>query len=770
MLDLYRVLDLSFILKEVANYAYSEQGKENLFSLKMLKSEEEVINANLDLKEATSLLMKKNAPKTTSFKFEEILLRASKGDILSPIEFSYVKDDILSSKRIKDFLKGCELRKEGLLGSSKESIEDTYFILKEIDVIFSEDLSVKDDASETLLSLRRNRVKLDKKYRDLANSLLSKYQTLLTEKVFTIKDGHIVLPFKSGDKNRVNGIVFASSDSGLTTYIEPSELIAVYNEIAINESLEKEEIHRLLLNLSHVIGSYSDILSKNNNLLGEIDFLLAKARFGIAKKYEVGECSSTPIIEIVDGYHPLLKAEKIVFNDFNFDNENKVVILTGPNAGGKSVALKTLAIIVILHQMGLPLPCKAAKFSFFKRVFVEIGDNQSISDNFSTFSAHIDNLARIAKHIKENDLVIIDELGSATSPKEGAAIALSYLDYLRKHKVFAFLSSHYDELKEYAYLNEGIINAMMIFDEGNYEPTYKLKMGLPGKSYGLEMAKRYHLNEEIIKNAKKYLGKKNENNISDLLYKLSNQILLNEEKTLELEKKKEELLVEQTKVSKLLERLKHKEEEITKNSEELILEEVKKAKEKIDLALKEGVSDITLPKSIKLKKEIESVLFKKELLDKETIETSKPIEGDYALISSVGLSGKILSLNGKKATILTSDGMKINVKVDELKKIDSPKEETTIKPSKKVVEVRNDISSEINIIGLRLDEALEQVEKFLDNALLRNFSSVRIIHGFGTGALKNGVYKLLKSKSYVLEIKNADRSSGGDAVTIAILR
>ncbi len=770
MLNLYGILEIDKILEEISSLSNSEVAKEKILNLKMIKDIDEFQHATDLLAESIEILNYYDIKDNYSSRLDILFEKGKKGKMLSLGELDQVRTDIKSTLQLISsfakvkFIDGSKLKK--LL----YNFFDLASLKKEIDAIINEDLSIKDDASDELYSLRKSIKKIEEKSRIEAEKVLNKYSPYLSEKVITIRDGHFVLPLLNQYKNKVLGIVYDISDSGLTSFVEPSELIDIYNDLQVVLLKEKEEIHRLIVSLSKKILENEKKLISNNLLLGEISFHLAKARYALKHNYIVGKLSDDHSIKLKSASHPLIDPKIVVSNDYYFDRENKIIILSGPNAGGKSVALKTLGIISLMFLMGLPVSAYDAKIPFFKHIYVDIGDQQSLSDNLSTFSAHIDNLARITRHCEENDLVILDELGSATSPSEGSAIAMAIIDYLRKKNCFAFISSHYESLKEYAYKNSGVKNAMMIFDETNFLPSYKLKIGLPGKSYGIYMAKRYHLKGEIIYNAEKYLAKNSHNEISDLLKNLNDEVAKYQTLNEEVIRRNKELEIKQLQIATIENKLRERNEDIKSNAEKIIAKEVQKAKEHIDKILKNQQMDVSLPTAIKAKNALNKLLAKNEKDDLENKICDDNISlGDYVSLSDYQIEGKVIKVNGNNLLIRTNNGLDVKTTIDKITKIAAPQITKNI-DFYVDKNIRYDRQVELNIIGLRYDEAMRKVEKFLDDALLNKFSNVAIIHGHGSGALKRGVREYLSKCSFVKSFEDALANNGGSGKTIIYLK
>ncbi len=768
MLNIYETLEISKVLEEIALYSKSELAKERILSLKMLPKEE--IKPDLvKLDEMMSYLLRfGDISLTSSFNLKPFIDDATKGIVLSTSELDKIATDIDSTNKIYKQFSKVDKSLYYSLFTLTQSMSDVSKLAEHIHKIILPNLNVADNASSTLANIRSSILKKENEVRGMSSQLIQKYHDYLSEDSVSIRNGHFVLPVKSAYKNKIDGIIHDFSSSGQTTFIEPSSLVNLSNQIYALKADEQEEIYRLLKELSSEVSEHSNELLENNKILAEFDYIAAKAQYCNKYKCFVSDLVDERIIDLKKARHPLIDQSKVIANDFHFDEEGRIVIISGPNAGGKTVAIKTLGILVMMNQMGIALPTsEKAKLSYFPRIYADIGDNQSLSDNLSTFAAHVSNLSTITHFVNENDLVLLDELGTGTSPNEGSALALAISDFLVEKNCFALISSHYEAMKEYPYRQKVAKNAMMVFDENKLEPTYVLKIGYPGRSYGLEMAKRYHLDNSVIEKSKKYLQKSSTRGVNDVLDKLNKVLRENENLEKDLKERTRRLEIKEKDVNYQAKVLKEKKENLLEDVEITKEEMIKEAKKEIDKIINSKNPNVKVSDLLKTKQQLDK-LFTQE----ETKEVDEQfIVGDYVLISSLGIVGKILSINKNKVEIISHDGMKYKTTIDKLEKTDAPKQSFSKKNNvDEMIKSKIDVKTEINIIGQRVDEALVNVGKYLDDARICNFKEVRIIHGMGTGALKNAVHSYLDKCDFVLEYHLGGQFDGLSGATIVKLK
>ena len=770
MLDIYQTLEIRRVLDEVKLFSKTEKGNAKIDTLKMLSLEEAEKSLKL-VSQMSDFILKYGAiPISSSFDLERYIEIALKGGVLTPLDLDHIASDVITANRLNNFFKKAEKSSFYELTELVGKLYDISELEKKIHFVVAPNLAIKDDASPALSGIRASIHKIENDVRRLAAGLIHKYHDYLTEDNLTLRNDHYVLPVETSKKNSVPGVIHDISDSGQTTFIEPEILVQLSNKICSLRIEEKEEIYRLLKMLTSEVVQYSSQITSNNSVIAELDFISAKAEYSNKHNCLVPSFSKERIIDLKGARHPLIDETKVVANDFKFDESQRIIIISGPNAGGKTVALKTLGLLVMMAQMGLAIPTKEkGTISYFPRIYADIGDNQSLSDNLSTFAAHVSNLSTITHFVTSKDLVLLDELGTGTSPNEGEALALAVSDFLLSKKCFTFISSHFEKMKEYAYRRENVTNAMMVFDEKKLLPTYVLKIGYPGRSYGLEMANRYHLDKDVVDAAKKNLTKTGTRSISDVIDKLNAVLHENEELNKKLKEDKRLLEGKTKDINYQNKVLKDKKENLLSDVEETKIKMIEDAKKKINEVLK-----ILDKPNVKQHELIEAKTKLKNLEETEEVFVSnEEIKiGDYVEVADLEIIGKVTKINKEKVELISVDGMSVKSTLNKLKKttkIPGISKKSAGNPDDFVFSKTN-VKLELNIIGKHVDEAIEEVAKYLDDCLLKNFKTVRIIHGMGTGALRDAVRDYLDTCSFVESYRYGESFEGSTGATVVTLK
>ena len=773
MLDIYGTLEIQKVLDEIAIETHSEVAKSKILSLRMLQNKDEIRLSLKQVEEMMSLLNERDSlPIQASFDLTKFLEIAKKGGVLSIGELDHIALDIETSQKLNQYFSRLDRHTYPSIFELKEQLFDLSSLEDQIRRVISPSLSVLDTASPELNRIRKQILKLSSSVQDVSRGLVMKYAEFLSEKAITIRNDHFVLPVQTSYKNKVPGMIHDISDTGATTFVEPQELVLLSNQIYALRVEEKEEIYRLLKMLTEKVAFHENEIDSNNKVIASLDEISAKAIYGIKHKCLAANLSDEQIISLKGARHPLINDEVVVDNDFEMNKEQSMIIISGPNAGGKTVALKTLGLMVMMTQMGLVIPTKEkANLGYFPKIYADIGDNQSLSDNLSTFAAHVSNLSTITHFVTGKDLVLLDELGTGTSPREGEALALAVSDFLLKKHVFSVISSHFDKMKEFAYAKENVVNAMMIFDEQKLLPTYRLKIGSSGRSYGLEMAERYHLDNKVVNQAKRYLSNDKEVSFNDILDRLNNLVNENEQRQRSLNEKERLLSGREKHV--------HHEEEVLREKKDKLLEDVKheqkkiidRTTQKVDLIMKNLDKDnLKLHEIIHAKTELKDLAQSQE--EEEIYLDNGPIVvDDYVEVKGLGLVGKVKNISGEKVQVITEDGFDVKTKLDQLVKTDEPLSHKKIQSSvDHEMKIKTDVKLELNIIGYHIDEGVEAVSKYLDECRLRHFKTVRIIHGMGSGQLRAAVHAYLKKCDFIEEFHYGSTYDGGTGATVVILK
>ena len=660
---------------------------------------------------------------------------------------------------------------------SNPSIEKSIF-----DKIIDES-TIADNASKKLSSLRRNRKNFEQEVKDKLNSYIhsSTYAKYIMEPIVTIRNNRYVIPVKEEYRSYIKGFVHDTSSSGSTLYIEPTSIFDLNNKINHIKIEEDLEIEKILHQLSASLYAYTTELDNDLNLIANIDLIFAKAHFGIEINGITPILNNEKFVDLHKARHPLIDKDKVVPINIGLGKDYVSLLITGPNTGGKTVALKTLGLLLLMAYSGIPIPCsEGSNICVFTYIFADIGDEQSIQESLSTFSAHIKNIVEITKKANDNSLVLLDELGSGTDPVEGAALAISILSYLKSINALVCCTTHYQELKEFALVTDGFENASFEFDIENLKPTYKLLVGIPGKSNAFAISKKLGLDEQILNVANAHL-KEDKVSIEELLKNIYDN-------KLKVEKQVEETEKNLRQVEALRKSLEKKQDDVLEKRAKM-LEDAKLEARDILLSAKEEATEIIheLSASVDLKqannlrnklndkiRNINSVHYSEQDNSFEAINENDIKDGLNVYISSLGTNGIILgnAVNKSNEVQVQVGSMKMNVKLSDLRKLSgnvstskSTGKVTTEKSSKTKV-----ISPEINVIGQNVDEAIYVIDKYLDNCASANISPVRIVHGKGTGKLREGIHSFLKKHPHVKSFRIGTFGEGEMGVTVVEIK
>ena len=777
-------LEYNEIIKNLGGYCKTYLGKNLCEQLVPNFSYEQVDVLLNETKQADTLLHQKGIP--PFYETEELE--------------KYIKvlesNQTLSIKGLLNFavlLKMCRELKEYFYDDSSVTFEylEKYFsflysnpsIEKNIfDKIIDEN-TVADNASSKLASLRRNRKNFEQEVKDKLNGFIhsSTYAKYIMEPIVTIRNNRYVIPVKEEYRSYIKGFIHDTSSSGSTLYIEPTSIFELNNKINHIKIEEDIEIERILQILSSSLYEYVDQLKNNLALIASIDLIFAKANFGIDSFGIIPVLNNNKYIDLYKAKHPLIDKDKVVPIDISLGKSYVSLLITGPNTGGKTVALKTVGLLLLMAYSGIPIPCsESSSISVFSHIFADIGDEQSIQESLSTFSAHIKNIVEITNITDNNSLVLLDELGSGTDPLEGAALAISILSYLKDIGSIVCCTTHYQELKEYALITDGFENASFEFDIENLKPTYKLLVGIPGKSNAFAISKRLGLNEQILNVANSHL-KDDKIPIEELLKSIYDN-------KLEIEKQKEETEKNLRQVELLRKSLEQKQDDVLEKRAQL-LEDAKLEARDILLSAKEEAteiihelnssSDIKQANNLRNKlndklKAINSIYYTEQNNSFEALAESDVKDGLNVYIASLGSNGYIVGnkINKSNEIQVQVGNMKMNIKLSDLRK--SLTNSVKVKESGKVTTNKESkaktVSPEINVIGQNVDEAIYVIDKYLDNCASANISPVRIVHGKGAGKLREGIHSFLKKNPHVKSFRIGTFGEGEMGVTVVEIK
>jgi DNA mismatch repair protein MutS2 len=780
MYDYLKTLELDQILSQLSGYAVLERTKMMIRDLRPI-NDVDIINTLLDeVDEAVRIILRfYSVPIMFGQDLLVPLKQAAKGATLSPLE---LYDIIL----LFDTIKACEKLQNSLL---KEKMETPHFNehLESLVIDYDLDSLIKkaiapngdilDTASPELLNIRNKIKSLERNIKNKIQEILAKEAGKLSQATVSIRNDRYVLPVKAEYKNSFKGVVHDTSASLLTVYIEPHAIYELNNTLNKVKEEEKEEINRVLRLLSKRAGNISDTLINNYMSIVDLDFIFAKASYAIKIKASRPKINTNHQLDLINAYHPLLNVPKVIPNSISFGEKERGIIITGPNTGGKTVLLKTVGLLVLMVKCGLLVPCdENSNVMIYDMVCADIGDEQSIQNNLSTFSSHMKNIVNILETVTPNSLVLFDELGSGTDPKEGSSLAMAILKYLLEHKISFITTTHYSELKAFAYNHPEVINASVEFDETTLQPTYKLLLGVPGSSNAFSIAKRLGLKPEIVEAAAATTYQSND----------ELQILINklERKARDLEKRLIQVEAEKNKYKVLNEELGNELLNIDRVRDEIIEkanQEAKKLIEKLTFEanrILEEARQLVKEKDLKLHQVIDlkhqvNVLHDEKITKENNNEISGPIEvNDPVYHNQFGQYGVVTKKFKNNTFEILLGNVRIKVKEKDLKKVaETPKVEK--KQAKSTISVSKNSKSvklSLDLRGERYEDAKILLDRYLDDCQLHNIKQATIIHGYGTGVIRELVQKTLKASRYVESFRYGGAGEGGSGATVVTFK
>ncbi|HEC2208760.1 TPA: endonuclease MutS2 [Staphylococcus delphini] len=634
-----------------------------------------------------------------------------------------------------------------------------------------------DSASMELQSIRSRIAKTNQRVRAQLDRMVksTSNQKKLSDAIVTVRNERNVIPVRAEYRQDFNGIVHDQSASGQTLYIEPSAVVELNNQISRLRSEEATEIQRILAELTAEVAEEAEACLISEQVMGHLDFLIGKARYAAKIKGTKPTFSEQRQVYLPKAFHPLLDRDTVVANTIEFESSIQTVIITGPNTGGKTVTLKTLGLIILMAQSGLLIPTlDGSQLSVFDNVFCDIGDEQSIEQSLSTFSSHMKTIVNIVEEANDKSLILFDELGAGTDPSEGAALAMSILDHVHGMGALVMATTHYPELKAYSYNREGVMNASVEFDVDTLSPTYKLLMGVPGRSNAFDISKRLGLGLKIINHAKSMIGQ-DEQEINEMIASLEKNAKRVDDQRIELDRLVREASQIHNDLSRAYEQYQNMESRLIEEAKDKANQRVKAAMEEADDILK-SLRDMRDQKGAEVK-EHELIDQRKRLEDqyeaksiKQNVQKQKWDEikaGDEVKVLSYGQKGEVLEVLSDEEAVVQMGIIKMKLPLSDLEKKEKAKEQ----PKKVVTRTnRSTVKMELDLRGHRYDEAMVALDQYLDQAVLSNYEDVYIIHGKGTGALQKGVQQHLKRHKSVATFRGGMPSEGGFGVTVATLK
>ena len=794
------ILEYDKIVERLCSFASSDAGREYCAKIKPSSNPRHIRAWQKNTTDAcTRIRLRGHAPSFRGVRrIPEILKRLEVGAAASAFELLTVNSVLMAADRIRryDMTEDKTEEETDSLSEMFGMIEPLTQISREISrCILSED-EIADDASPELYSIRRKMKQIEGDIRDAMSSRLNTYRDYLTDAIVTLRDGRYCLPVKAEYKSKVPGMVHDMSSTGMTLFIEPMAVVNLNNRIRELMAEEKKETDRVLQALSGRLMPYTDVISDDIQILEKLDMIFAKALYSGEINGSEPSFSEDLSIDLKQARHPLIDKDMVVPIDVQLGKEFDLLVVTGPNTGGKTVSLKTTGLLTLMGQSGMHIPAAdGSVLGIFDDIYADIGDEQSIEQSLSTFSAHMKNIVRILQKADARSLCLFDELGSGTDPTEGAALGIAILDFLHKMKTRTMATTHYSEIKVYALETEGVENACCEFDVTTLKPTYRLLIGIPGKSNAFAISKRLGLPSYIIDEAKRHIAAENEN-FEDIIRQLNDD-------RVRMEKAKEETEAAKQEISSLRGRIRKKEERLDESREKILNEAreeaqkiLKEAKETADLALKEirhagnsrgDTSDAEAARDL-----IRESMKKHEV--RQNIQTkgpSRPVSprklqvGDEVRVTSMGgMTGTVTALPDKDGNVAVQMGfMNTRVSVRDIEMVESGNGSSGKKANQGSKNKGSaggvttsfgmksmTVSPEVNLIGMTTDEALPVLEKYLDDAYLAHLNNVRVVHGRGTGALKNMVHQRLRKLKYVESFRLGAFGEGDTGVTIVTFR
>ena len=789
-----KTLEFDKIINQLAEYASTPVGKETCANLTPSEDLEEIRQSVLETTDALTRVFKHGSISFSGTRdIRGSIKRLEIGSYLGIVEILNVSSVLTVAARAKNYGRREESDEipDDSLDWMFRSLEPLTPLNNEIKRCIISEEEVADDASPGLHRVRRSMHSINDRIHTQLNSLVNSHRSQLQDAVITMRDGRYCLPVKAEHKGQVAGMVHDQSSTGSTVFIEPMAVIKLNNELRELEIQEQKEIEAVLASLSNQIAVHTQELADDFNLLSRLDFIFAKAALSRHYKGSAPIFNDRGYIRIKEGRHPLLDTKSVVPINIHLGKEFDLLIVTGPNTGGKTVSLKTVGLFTLMGQAGLHIPAfEGSELAVFSEVFADIGDEQSIEQSLSTFSSHMTNIVSILDKADDRSLCLFDELGAGTDPTEGAALAIAILSFLHNMKVRTMATTHYSELKVFALSTPGVENACCEFNVETLRPTYRLLIGIPGKSNAFAISQKLGLPGFIIEDAKSRIESQDET-FEDLIANLENSRVTIEKEQMEIAAHKEEIRRLKERLAQKEERFDERKEKMLRSANEEAQRILMEAKETADRTIKNinkiaqsaGAGRALEEERGNLRDKLNKVEKNLSLKQKPTGHKPAPPKtlqvGDAVHVTTMNLDGTVSTLPNAKGDLYVQMGiLRSLVNLKDLVLIKEPAVTGAgtdrlksdggagkIKMSKSY-----SISPEINLIGMTVDEAIPELDKYLDDAYLAKLSQVRVVHGRGTGALKAAVHKHLKRLKYVQEFRLGNFGEGDTGVTIVTFK
>lgn len=795
MKKVLKILEFDKILEKLQEYTDSELVKKRIYKLEPLEDIEEVKNAQRETTEAMSTLLKLgNVPVNLSIKdVRGGVKRAEQGGTLSARELIDIARVLFVAKRLKQYLS--EAADEcGILHEFEERILTVSELERKINASIISEEEIADEASSELSAIRRKMKNLNAKIKDTLNSMLhsAHYKKFLQEPIVTMRSDRYVIPVRAEYKSEVAGIVHDTSATGQTLFIEPMSVVNANNEIRDLKNKEHREIERILLELSGEVAVSSHEIFVDVPIITELDFIFAKGKLSLDTNGTEPVLNCDGVINLKRARHPLIDKDKVVSNDIKFGSETDTLVVTGPNTGGKTVTLKTVGLLSVMAASGLHITAgEGSEAAVFSKIYADIGDEQSIEQSLSTFSSHMVNIVKILKNVDNRTLALFDELGAGTDPTEGAALAIAVLEYLRAKGVKTLATTHYSELKLFALTTDGVMNASCEFDVKTLQPTYKLLIGVPGKSNAFAISRRLGLKEGIIDRANDILSDE-DIRFEDVITDLEQARAAARRDAEENERMKKELKQLKAQVDAEREKLKKNKsrilDEAHREAKIIVMDAKSEANEIIrdlEKMRRDGIKTGNIDK--KTQKVRDTLKKREDSIDEKMKRAAKPKErfveppknlkpGESVKIIDLDQEAVVLKVPDKSGNVRVEAGIiKMDVHITNLRRIDKSEEQRTmaqkyVPPMRSFESKAKNATTELDIRGQYPDEGWQNTEKFIDDCYLAGISPIRIVHGKGTGVLKKHIREMLRKHRYVTSFRPGIFGEGEDGVTVVELK
>jgi len=783
-----KTLELDKILTMLSKNCCCKESAERCLEIEPVSDYNSVMNLLEQTADAHMFIGRFGAPSFGAISnVTNALRRAQAGSVLTMGELLSIASTLRGIRMLREWRSHSEGVTSCLDGMFMSLVANKY-LEEKIDTSIVSEEEMADNASAELSNIRRKirssqssvREKLDKLIRSQT------YQKYLQDSIVTMRNGRFVVPVKSEHRSEIPGLVHDTSSSGATVFVEPMAVVETNNEIKVLLSSEKAEIDRILTALSQEAGSYADSISASYHVAIELDMIFARAQLGYSMKAVIPKVNNLGKINLKKARHPLIDPKSVVPLDIRLGIDFDTLVITGPNTGGKTVTLKTIGLFTLMTMCGMMIPAtESSEVSVFENVLVDIGDEQSIEQSLSTFSAHMTNIRYITGQANQNSLILLDELGAGTDPAEGAALAMSILEFLHEKGAKIASTTHYSELKSYAINTHGVENGCCEFDVATLRPTYKLLIGIPGKSNAFAISERLGIPAEIIENSKKMLSAESRS-FEETISKLEEYRQEMETQKAELDKLKldaQNARAEADSIRKRLQKDKDNELELARGEAKRIIEnarqQVQQTLDEVEEIRKQKANSDFSSRAAKAKADLKGKLRKLEdsadpvnMRSNEGYKLPRPIEvGDTVLIYDIDKTGMVTKiLDNGKAFEVQAGIIKMKVSVSNLRLMKQEKVKTPVSGVRTVKGSQRELSTEIDIRGQNVEEAILEVDSFIDNAVLCGIQTITIIHGKGTGALRAGIHQHLKRHRNIRTFRLGVYGEGENGVTICEIK